>query len=335
MKQLKLDFSSKKKSKELDASDREGCDDENPNEVDNDQEMQDEEISSSPIDFSNKRRCGRQQAQMSGNKKREQSDCEDEAGAEDGDAEMESEEEDIIKGSSDEGGEDDYQEKVKSIKKEKKALKEIKVPKSKKTKKEKVKPIKKEKVKKKESESEADVPEKSDDDEEKEEIKKPKKQEVPTKRPPKRCARVCNVCFQIAGSPIEDSGYDMLDCEQCRLPAHRRCIGEQIPFREIRPMKGQPIRIHECQRCSFEQQTGQTLKCISCFQPGGLMTNIGDQNFIHIVCAMMSDFFEIEDFGTMKFRQILPQSEIDSQLEQMSVSRVSEIWTLIFDLETS
>jgi hypothetical protein len=36
------------------------------------------------------------------------------------------------------------------------------------------------------------------------------------------------------------------------------------------------------------------------------MTKIEERRFAHIVCALMSDHFEIEDFGLMKFKQIVP-----------------------------
>jgi hypothetical protein len=106
---------------------------------------------------------------------------------------------------------------------------------------------------------------------------------------------------------VEDSGYDMLDCETCRLPAHRRCIGEKVPYREIRPMKGNPIRLHECQRCTYETtHENAKLKCLSCFRTGGLMTQIEEHRYVHIICAIMSDYFEIVDFNLMRFRQVLP-----------------------------
>lgn len=69
------------------------------------------------------------------------------------------------------------------------------------------------------------------------------------KAPKKKRPKICNVCFQIAGTPVPDPGYDMLHCETCDLTAHRRCIGEDLPFTEIRPVKGAAIKLFECLRC--------------------------------------------------------------------------------------
>lgn len=52
------------------------------------------------------------------------------------------------------------------------------------------------------------------------------------------------------------------------------------------------------------------------------MTKIEDKRYAHVICALMSDHFEIEDFGLMKFRQLVPQMEIDAILkaQQAAVS---------------
>ncbi len=90
----------------------------------------------------------------------------------------------------------------------------------------------------------------------------PQQQSKPGK---KKVAKICNVCFQIAGTPIPDPGYDLIHCETCDLTTHRRCIGEDIPFNEIRPVKGAPIKFFECVRCQVESKAlSNKLKCVVC-----------------------------------------------------------------------
>lgn len=87
---------------------------------------------------------------------------------------------------------------------------------------------------------------------------KPEKKKAPPRKGPpdidedapkavkKKRPKICNVCFQIAGTPVPDPGYDMLHCETCDLTVHRRCIGEDVPFTEIRPAKGASIKLFQC-----------------------------------------------------------------------------------------
>ena len=94
-----------------------------------------------------------------------------------------------------------------------------------------------------------------------------------------------------------------MSCTGCRLKAHKRCLGS-------RESDNLDIRagMHEgdkftCQAC----RSGiKGLKCEVCFKSsndGAMMTELDDQSgsWIHHICGLLCDRYEVKDFHTMEF----------------------------------
>ena len=102
---------------------------------------------------------------------------------------------------------------------------------------------------------------------------------------------------------------------------HSRCYGEKKTYKK-KKIDFKEIFVFECERCELKK-TNVNINfyskeaCIVCKKVNGYMKKI-ENSFVHVICALFCDFFEIEDFLTMSFSAKLPLNSIISTLDEVN-----------------
>ena len=92
----------------------------------------------------------------------------------------------------------------------------------------------------------------------------------------------CCVCF----SELESTNIPILYCDGCNVGFHLNCYGlYSIP-------KGE----YFCDLCEKKLNNNNNINCCLCQGKNGAMKLIYENNWIHITCALVSNYIEFEDY---------------------------------------
>jgi hypothetical protein len=116
---------------------------------------------------------------------------------------------------------------------------------------------------------------------------------------------ICSVCLE-KGEPEKlsgDKGHSLLKCIKCNVVVHLRCYGEKNLSSGVKQDNS-----FECEKC-INKDTNCT--CVVCKQKDGLMKRLDVKKYIHILCALFTDYFEISDFSHMKIDSKIPLAKFE------------------------
>lgn len=101
-----------------------------------------------------------------------------------------------------------------------------------------------------------------------------------------------------------------------------RCYGEKKPYQK-KKIKSKDRYLFECERCEMKKNNVIIINyfkeaCVLCKKTNGYMKKM-DNHFIHVICALFCDFFEITDFWTMNLTPKFPLNTIIASLEDVKI----------------
>lgn len=111
----------------------------------------------------------------------------------------------------------------------------------------------------------------------------------------------CNICFSNGEREkiSQDIGYRIITCSKCKLSCHLRCYGEKSINTNQDKSENYNFCNFTCQKC-ISNVNKENITCIVCYNSKGILRQIeSSNNWIHIVCAMFTDCFEIIDYSRM------------------------------------
>ena len=113
----------------------------------------------------------------------------------------------------------------------------------------------------------------------------------------------CKICFNTIYTDTNiDPGSKLIFCNKCGISVHRRCCGITDTH-------------FTCPKCTL-----QPTPCLICGHSEEYMQEISSGNWIHPICALLTDNIEVKDFGAMKFELVKELAHLFLQCEYCGTS---------------
>jgi len=130
----------------------------------------------------------------------------------------------------------------------------------------------------------------------------------------KKFTSYCQACFRTKGKSIQKSSFKnekdltFMHCYKCKISSHLSCYGMDTPFYKETLADGEVVNIFLCDKCRLVDPAVEEA-CQVCKLTEGGFKRCDDGTWVHVVCALFSDGYNISNFEKLEIKRVAPMNK--------------------------